>query len=403
MTTATSQTIQCGGAVGSAVTVVRVGRDSDILNLAEIDVKAALVTSRVARVAAVQSTLQGRDYPASNAIDGNVYTTAHTQKVPNQWLAVQLDRDAAVHSVSVWNGALLWRLNEFQVWVGPRRWEAACADTGCEGTLCGTQWANATVGPYVQACPDVVGRWVAVRKTEDEYLHVGEIEVDATAVEPSVCAEEARCASWYFPGSQVTDHFRLVGITMPMEWTLEARVKFDAGHHGEIPSMFSVETVFGDHCALVDATLAFPTDGEWHVVTLQGWESGASIMIDGETVADSSVAGNVSGLWYAGQTACGGDTVDFVLGGNISDIEQTVAMRVNYVALYSAVFSNRATRARVASGCAPTSSAALWGLWYGDSGAERSGSGNADATLTAATLAPQTALRSTGFSTDCAA
>ena len=105
-------------------------------------------------------------YPASNAVDGDLYgSLAASNYEVNAWLSVRVPAGTNIGLVAVYNrddGEVYQNLlGSFEVWVG--------STAGATAHRCGG-WSGATnsVGPFVINCDGVSsGRWVTVRQTGD--------------------------------------------------------------------------------------------------------------------------------------------------------------------------------------------------------------------------------------------
>ena len=113
--------------------------------------------------AQMSSAYNARVYPASNAIDSDMYTTLMASNYQaNAWLSARVPSGTQIGLVAVYNrndGTYYQNLlGSFDIWIG--------SSAGDRGVKCGS-WTGATnsVGPFVINCGGVSsGEWVTLRQ-----------------------------------------------------------------------------------------------------------------------------------------------------------------------------------------------------------------------------------------------
>jgi hypothetical protein len=141
---------------------------------------------------ASQSSLWTGGAEADKANDGNRSglwndgSVQHTTNGPNEWWQVVLNADYLISSVNVWNrtdggSGITGRINPFRVTVFDGAnivWEAQ-NNTFVENIFDNGNTATAGMEFLV---PNVIGDRVRIMHEQQNYLHMGEVEVMATAV-----------------------------------------------------------------------------------------------------------------------------------------------------------------------------------------------------------------------------
>ena len=205
------------------------------------------------------------------------------------------------------------------------------------------------------------------------------------------CVAAAECGAWFFPPDQKSAKF-LLSLILPSTFTIEARVRHEGATSGTF--FFSLEKSSNGNCMMLSAS--FLPDEDWHVVTMTS---------AGQTFLDGVLT--TSGVYANDGAACAG-VASFSLANdqdgvlNVNDAGQASPLHVNYLTIYDVAWSASQTADRISRGCLTTDATRLWGAWYGDSAADRSGNGRPAATMAGDTLSAPASPGATGLSNICA-
>ena len=183
-------TVLCDDKVGRYVTIVLPGEGRRI-SIREIKVYGSLnlpppspPQPTLPLISASMSTTYSTTTGAAYCIDGDSTCSAsicHTSSANDEWLSVQLEREASIAKVVVYNRCSLQnRLGHFQVWVG-----SGPGEFGSPARLCGEMTAPSTNGPFEVQCNGWSGDFVTVLLPgTNRLLNLREVEVFGAPMPP---------------------------------------------------------------------------------------------------------------------------------------------------------------------------------------------------------------------------
>jgi len=183
--------VDCNSEPGSYVSInLPAGAAKQTMSLCEVKVYGTVSKAKKTNLALMMPTGQvdtAYGGASDRAVDGNTETSfgkgscTHTKKTKDPWWWVDLQKDASVSRVMVWNRSDCCgdKLNDFQVRVLDKGTDMAKPEAWSDSSVCGgkNKVDARETGPKVVNCEKKEGRYVAIDLMKTEYLVLCEVKV----------------------------------------------------------------------------------------------------------------------------------------------------------------------------------------------------------------------------------
>ncbi|MEX0289303.1 MAG: discoidin domain-containing protein [Flavobacteriaceae bacterium] len=151
----------------------------------------ALRNVAIGAMARQSSTYGGNQHAANKVCDGNAYTFNHTHAGPNQWIEIDLGREYNIQYINVLNrmDGGLERLQHFEVLVSKypnsfrrqnKAYHAGYVHSR-DKVKNGAPWLVSK--SFLPVINQTVGRYVSIISTDNNFLHIAELEVYAAPMQ----------------------------------------------------------------------------------------------------------------------------------------------------------------------------------------------------------------------------
>jgi len=148
--------------------------------------------AKIAATGATLSTQYHNNFPASNAVDGNMQTLIASKWQRNAWVSMHVAHGTTIDHVAVYNRIdnqyyASW-LGQFEIWVGSSVGDTTSASAiKCAGPI-EAPWHGRNVRvPLVVSCLGAVGEYVTLLQVGNaRYLTITQLEAYATSAQPSI-------------------------------------------------------------------------------------------------------------------------------------------------------------------------------------------------------------------------
>jgi len=186
-----TQVVDCNSEPGTFVSInLPAASGKQTMALCEVKVYGTVTKANKQNLALMMPTKQADvayGGASDRAVDGNTETAfgkgscTHTKKTKNPWWYVDLQKDAAVSRVMVWNRSDCCgdKLNDFQVRVLDKDIDMTKPEEWTDASVCGgkNKVDARETGPKVVNCEKKEGRFVAIDLMKTEYLVLCEVKV----------------------------------------------------------------------------------------------------------------------------------------------------------------------------------------------------------------------------------